>query len=384
MNYILRSNVADNIITFQINNKITLEKYKEKFSITDEYLTIHRIIQYKNNNNKNPSNTIFKFTTNLESVSINIIRNDEITPIDCTIKLPIINNSTDEIINSKISKLFNDINIIKQEIYAINYINFNDLDTIEKCSNAVRQNGFILEYIHDEFKTKEVCIEAILSNKVVLHLIPSEIIDIEICQIAIRINAENCKFIPKNMMTQNLCDNIFNYIYTSMHYSHINNKLHIIKYIPEEYITQEYINKLWTHVGNCGAYDSSYTSYKSSKKYISFILHVPKKYITDEITKDYIDKLQKNPEYKYIYYYLPELNYDKYYQLVDSNCTLLEIVPHKFITEELCKLVIDKSPHNIMHVPYNLITLELCTYALKNDTHRVSLQYMPQKFKNMM
>ena len=58
---------------------------------------------------------------------------------------------------------------------------------------------------------------------------------------------------------------------------------------------------------------------------------------------------------------------------------ILEYVPEKLKTPELCRAAIENSGWALRYVPEKLKTPELCLLAVQNEGH--ALQYVPEKLK---
>jgi hypothetical protein len=114
-NYSIISNIDNNIFYIEVISNITLEKYSDTFKINDIYSNVDKIIKFINNNNKLPSSTIFNIIKAINFITLSIQRHDDILPIDFNIKLNIMNENDNTILNRKLSKYLNEIDILKQQ-----------------------------------------------------------------------------------------------------------------------------------------------------------------------------------------------------------------------------------------------------------------------------
>ena len=74
------------------------------------------------------------------------------------------------------------INLIKNNGMAIKRV---DNQTLELALLAVKDDGYALKYVKDEFKTAEVCLIAVKNDGIALRYVPEHIKTSEICLAAV-------------------------------------------------------------------------------------------------------------------------------------------------------------------------------------------------------
>jgi hypothetical protein len=80
------------------------------------------------------------------------------------------------------------------------------LETAEQCLEAVKQNGYALEYVPDEFKTAEMYLEAVKQDsRYTLQYVPDELKTAELCLIAVKEDGMALESVPSKLKTAELC-----------------------------------------------------------------------------------------------------------------------------------------------------------------------------------
>ncbi len=161
---------------------------------------------------------------------------------------------------------------------------------------------------------------------------------------------DSLEYVPEDIWTHNLAEEVLS--------------KGIIKYVPEQYITKEWCEKIL------------------EKSYYN-IRYIPQKFITKELLEKYpkiVEYLKKDqildfPEYIEMCYSL--LKSDKYYKFDISK------IPEKYITEDLCKKYIEthdrfSKTNPLSCVPTEYLTQGFYEFAVKNN---LSLKYVPFTYK---
>jgi hypothetical protein len=78
-----------------------------------------------------------------------------------------------------------------------------EVQTEAMCLAAVRQDGWLLEYVH--VKTPELCMSAVQRNGDALLFVPIELKTPEICLAAVQQNGDVLSFVPMELRTPELC-----------------------------------------------------------------------------------------------------------------------------------------------------------------------------------
>jgi len=115
---------------------------------------------------------------------------------------------------------------VQQDGLALEYVP-EELMTPELCLAAVRENGNVLEYVPEELKTPEICLAAVQENWNALRYVPEELKTPELCMAAVRRNGDALRFVPKKLRTPELC------------LAAVQQNGYALGYVPEEFKTLE-------------------------------------------------------------------------------------------------------------------------------------------------
>jgi len=189
-------------------------------------------------------------------------------------------------------------------------------DWTEYYPEAVKEFGWLLEFIPEEFRTKELCCDAIKDCGLMLRYVPVKFRTKELCIEAVAQAGYSLGFVPEKFKTQKLC----------LHAVKRNGKA--LEFVPEKFKTKELCTEAVKREGDA-------------------LEFVPEKFKTKELCTEAI---------KHIGY-------------------ALKYVPKEFKTAEFCLAAVKKSEFAIHFVPKQLRTVELYTEMVKQRCKREHFEY---------
>ena len=92
---------------------------------------------------------------------------------------------------------------VKQNGWALQYVPGN-LRTEQLCLIAVKQNGFALQDVPKQLRTEQVCLEAVKQDGDALCFVPEHLRTEHICLEAVKQNKEVLQIVPKDMLIRGL------------------------------------------------------------------------------------------------------------------------------------------------------------------------------------
>ena len=109
--------------------------------------------------------------------------------------------------------------------------------------------------------------------------------------------------------------------------------------------------------------------------WLNNLKYIPDIYITEDICKNII---QQN---RWALQYVPNkyITEEFYEIVVQNNGDALVGIPEEFRTKELCELAVKQNGEALFYVPYELRTKELCEMAVKQNGE--ALRYIPHEYK---
>jgi hypothetical protein len=119
--------------------------------------------------------------------------------------------------------------------------------TYENCLSSVERNGQTIEKVPQTLITYEMCLAGVKSRYPCLHLIPKEFITQEICDEAVKANGENIKGVPEEFMSTSLA--MLSLKSPDQHSPNSKMAGSNIRYISAKFLTKEIIVesvKLWS------------------------------------------------------------------------------------------------------------------------------------------
>jgi len=212
-----------------------------------------------------------------------------------------------------------------------------DLKTVELCLEAVKQNGWELEFVPEDIKTAELCLEAVKQNGWALKFVPENLKTTELCFEAVKRNGWALEFVPENLKTTRLC------------FEAVKRNGWALEFVPENLKTIE-------------------LCLEAVKQDIKPLLE----YVPEDIKSD-VKKLAKK--------YIPKSlkTAELCLEAVKQNGWVLEFVPENFKTAELCFEAVKQSSWALEFVPKSLKTAELCLEAVKQSGW--VLEFVPKNLK---
>lgn len=118
------------------------------------------------------------------------------------------------------------IEAVKKNGYEIEYV-YKRIITQELCDIAFEQTHWSMQYIPEKYKTKKMCEMSINYNGLFLQFIPDKYKTQKLCDIAFKSNILSFPYIPGKYMVKENC------------YRAVNFRGIYIQYVPEEIITKD-------------------------------------------------------------------------------------------------------------------------------------------------
>jgi hypothetical protein len=91
---------------------------------------------------------------------------------------------------------------VRQDGWLLQYVH---VKTPEICLAAVQRNGNALMYVPEELKTPELYLAAVQQNGYTLRFVPDELMTPELCLAAVQQDGDALRFVPDELMTPELC-----------------------------------------------------------------------------------------------------------------------------------------------------------------------------------
>jgi hypothetical protein len=203
---------------------------------------------------------------------------------------------------------------------------------------AVQKDGGILEFIRSkncEYMIQNDIYELAVQNKgSSIEFVPEDCITDRMCHNAVHGSqgkGSNLQYIPKKLRTPDLCKEC------------VNQNLYNIVFVPAEFLNKE-----------------MYISVIEEK--IELLDHISLANMNEEIAKYAIDKgfdFNKLPEH------LKSGNPKE--SCVSSAFVDIQYIPKDFLTKDICKYALEKSPEVFEHIPKEFIDKEMIEILLKHD-----------------
>jgi len=261
------------------------------------------------------------------------------------------------------------------------------------CKNAVAKNALALEFVPDNYKTLDLCKTAIGQSFEASAYIPGKHLSVilsnkELCLGAVTARAKNIKYVPEEYHTQELWN------------AAIKNEKGIQLYeVPEKFRTAELCELAIQNSKNMTSttYESipeplrtaelslimaekatdekTYSSHPDKFRWENFLKQVPEASKTPEFCKVICGKFYEALKY------VPESQ--KTAELcsvaVQMDSSMLKYVPEALKTPELCLIAVQNDGNAFQNVPEALKTPELCLIAVQNDGN--AFKYVPEALK---
>ena len=209
------------------------------------------------------------------------------------------------------------------------------------CLNAVRKQGWALQFVPEELKTPELCLAAVTQHAWALQFVPEELRTHEIFLAAVKQNVWTLQLVPEESMTGDII------LAAALQYGK-----HSL-YVPEKFRNPEPTHTRWRNVWR--------------------LQYIPDKFRTPEIFLAIVQvcgwALQDVPEA----FITPELCL----AAVQQSGWALQDVPEAFITPALCLVAVKQNGNALQHVPDEFRTPEICLAAVQQDGW-VLVNYVPQ------
>jgi hypothetical protein len=286
-------------------------------------------------------------------------------------------------------------NILETSHNKFNFIN-KKLLTQDICMNAIINKYTSLNNIPIDFRIYKLCNEAIKIDGKSLQYVPIDLIDMDLCESAINQDGISLKYIPKELITLQLC--IDATLKTNKAIQYIPKNI-VIEYPHEYYMicrrvleeNSELIQYIFTEYESNPEYESKYIElfYIVLKHDGKLLQWIPIKNRSLEICTYAID------QDAYALSYVPDtiITEELCYRAIETNTNpkydILQYVPDTLKTYEICFNAVNKNVLSISHVPKSIMTQELCDMAIEKNTDnrydiiKFILKNIPAKFKTI-
>ena len=241
-----------------------------------------------------------------------------------------------------------------------------EVQTEAMCLAAVRQDGWLLMYVH--VKTPRICLAAVQRNGNALQVVPEGLRTPELCMAAVQRNGDALRYVPMELMTLELC------------MSAVQENGNALQFVPEGLRTPEICLAAVQQYG--GALRSVPEGLKTPKlcmsavqQYGGALWYVPEELKTPEIC---LAAVQRNGN---ALGYVPEelRTPEICLAAVQQNGYALRYVPEELKTPELCMAAVRRNGSTLMYVPEELKTPKLCMSAVQRNGN--ALEYVPEELK---
>jgi hypothetical protein len=207
--------------------------------------------------------------------------------------------------------------------------------TTEMLREAVQQDGGVLEILHlknYEYMVQNDIYELAVQNKgSSIEFVPEDCVTDRMCHNAIygsQGKGSNIQYIPKKLRTPELCKEC------------VNQDLSNIIFVPAEFLNKEmYISVI--------------------EENIDLLNHISLANMNEEIAKYAIDK---GFDFNKLPIHLKSTN-----SSISSAFIDIQYIPKDFLTRDICKYALKKSPEVFEHIPKEFIDKEMIEILLKHD-----------------
>ena len=242
--------------------------------------------------------------------------------------------------------------------------------TYSDCLLAVDYNGQILPSIPLRFYTKDLCIAALKNNylyKDLIKYIPKTILTKKFADFIIEISGIYLKYLPIDLVNQNLV------------LKAVKQTINAIKYIPEQYKTDEVYKALFDMTPKVLKYidnpSLSLCEYAINKSPTAISKIKDASILTAEMYEKAVKWDWKNLKF------IPVRRMTK--KLCESafrvSWKAFRFFPNKFKTKELCEIVINNDVSFIEYCPASMLSAEICEKCLKKRGSL--LKFVPDNLK---
>ncbi|MDV2684001.1 DUF4116 domain-containing protein [Alkalihalophilus lindianensis] len=214
---------------------------------------------------------------------------------------------------------------------------------------AIKENGWYIDKVE---KTPERCLEAVKQNGRILQFVPKNLHSVALCLEAVKQNASAIKYVSRKIMTVDICIEAVRNDGTIIAYS---------TYIPEEFRTKKLYLEAIKQNGKALEYvPDNYKSESFCRIAIAqnglALKFVPKNILSKELFMLAVEQNGLALEY------VPIKNRSKELcnAAVNNNVLALEHVPNRYKKTELCNAAVNSSWKAFLYVPESMYTLNNC------------------------
>lgn len=240
---------------------------------------------------------------------------------------------------------------VKQNGSVLKFIS-DEFKTADLCKLAVQQSGHALQYVPTALRKPELIIEAVQEDPSTLSLIREEHKTFELCLAAVEMKGAALEYVPDTLKTYELC------------LAAVQQSGYALEYVPEKLRTPELCLEAIR---------------ADSPSFGSALEHVPSKYKTSKLCLKAVQQCGWNLQYVPDKFKAPQLCLAAVQQ---KGCSL-QYVPDKFRTAELCLAAVIENEHAIEHVPGDLqgsVLQLVASQSFDNDSDEDSDEFIAFEF----
>jgi hypothetical protein len=227
---------------------------------------------------------------------------------------------------------------------------------------SVKQNGYTLQFVPEEFRNKELYLSATKQNGVALYYVPEELRDKNLCWSAIKQNGVALYYVPKELKDKEIC------------WEAVKQTGKALGYVPEELRDREICWEAVKQTGEALGYvPEEFRDLKLCLEAVKSnglaLQYVPVELRYREICLEAIKQNGRALEHV-----LKELrDREMCLEAVRQTGWAIEYVPWKLRYREICLEAVKQSGYALWNVPKELRDREMCLEAVKQDGLAIEL-----------
>lgn len=258
----------------------------------------------------------------------------------------------------------------------VKYIPYPDIGlNIFKDAVDIYDASDILKTFPKEIINKEIALEAIKQDIDCLGLIPQETKTADFYNEAVKINGWMLQYVPEDMKTPQICLAAKD-ASPDLGYEHLG----LVAYIPFPEVCMEYLKEA---DGNVDVFDVFTAIRKDvlNPDIVQLAIDLDAgcfKFVPDDLKTERLclKAIKETGAFGEVFDYIPEhLRTKKIYKLaVETNETALKWVPEKKRSYEMCLSAVERDGYQLEFVPERMKTKQICQTALDNCEKPVNIQ----------
>lgn len=226
--------------------------------------------------------------------------------------------------------MLDNVEILKKYNYDLKNVPYNEIS--EHIINIfIKKNGLNIGFVSEEYITYDLYKTAVKQNGLALGYVQKVYITCELCLIAVKQNGLALKYVPEDYLTHYLC------------ILAVKQNGLALKYISEKYVSSEYISKKYI------TYDTCKAAVQQNGLALEYI---PNEHISSDICKTAIQQNKLTIQIiKQLIKQNEFINEELSLFFIKNGLPLMHI-PEKYITEEICRIAYINDIENLKFIPY--------------------------------